>query len=67
MNRLSSPQVTGTISIDEIAIHHIITLEAGPKTRAFCNHIWCTYDEIFTDSDELTLAITEHESLNFSE
>lgn len=67
MNRLSSPRVIGTISIDEIAIHHVITLEAGPKIRAFCNHIWCTYDEIFSDKELLELAITEHESLNFSE
>lgn len=67
MNRLFAPRVSGIISIDETAIHSVISLKAGNKIRAFCNHIWCTYDEVFTDEDSFTLSIAEHESLNFPE
>lgn len=44
--------------------HEVIVLHAGPdKVRAFCNWIYCPYEEII-DAETADQAVTEHESLN---
>lgn len=60
-------QIHAKLITDEDAVHSVITLKAGNKTRLFCDYLWCPYEEIVsTDRELIDDAIAEHESLNDS-
>lgn len=61
---LITSQMYDRLDVSEGPIHQVLTVRARNKTRVFCNYLWCTYEEVFTDQEELELATTEHESLN---
>jgi hypothetical protein len=64
MTSLITSQRYDRLDVSEGPIHQVITLRAGNTFRSFCNYLWCTYEEVSTNSEETEVLATEHESLN---